>query len=380
MTGDVFVPTEEQQLLRETVRDLCARAWPPDGGVARYEQTAAGRTLWATLGGELGVLGLTVPDELGGAGAGVVELAILAEELGRVLAPVPLVGTTLVAMTLSRSDDADAAAKLLAPLLAGDRLAALVATDDAGTWLPETPTISARREGDRWRLQGVATHVLDGATAEDLVVVATTADGSALFTVDGDGPGTVRRPMDMLDLTRDQAEVAFDGAVAQPVGTPGRAVGAVGAATDVASVVLAAEQLGGAQSILDRTVEHARTHVQFGRPIGSFQAVRHRCADMLIAVEHARSTVLHAALAHDAGIDDVEVATSLAHVVSSQAHREVAGGALQLHGGIGFTWEHPTHLHLKRAWSDTTLLGGQALHRRRLAPLLQPPDRGRLEG
>jgi acyl-CoA dehydrogenase len=380
MTGDVFVPTEEQQLLRETVRDLCSDAWPADGGVARYERPAAGRALWATLGAELGVLGLTVPDELGGGGAGLVDLAVVAEELGRVLAPVPLLGTTLVAATLSRSDDPDTAAKLLAPLLAGDRLAALVTTDGSGAWLPDAPAVSAHRAGDGWHLQGTAAHVLDGATAEDLLVVAATPDGPGLFAVDGDAPGVTRRQMDVLDLTREQAELTFDGPVGRVVGTPGWAVDAICAATDAASVVLAAEQLGGVQSILDRTVEHARTHVQFGRPIGSFQAVRHRCADMLIAVEHARSTVLHAAWAHDAGIDDVEVATSLAHVVSSQAHREVAGGALQLHGGIGFTWEHPTHLHLKRAWSDTTLLGGRTYHRGRLAPLLQAPGGGRVDG
>jgi alkylation response protein AidB-like acyl-CoA dehydrogenase len=372
MTSDEFVHTEEQQLLRETVRDLCKRAWPSDGGVPRYEQAGAGAALWATLGQELGVLGLTAPAELGGAGAGAVELAVLAEELGRVLAPVPLLGTTVAAATLTHSGTADAA-ELLGPVLTGDRVAAVVATDDAGTWLPDTPTVTARHDAGGWRVDGSAAYVLDGTAAADLLVVAATDDGPLLVAVDADGPGVSRAAVDALDLTRDLADVTFDGATGRAIGQSGQALDAVRSATDIATIVLSAEQLGGSQTMLDRTVEHARTHVQFGRPIGSFQAVRHRCADMLVAVEHARSAVLHAAWAVDAGIDDVPLATSLAHVVSSDAHIAVAGGALQLHGGIGFTWEHPTHLYLKRAWGNAALLGGRAYHRARLTPLLQPP-------
>jgi alkylation response protein AidB-like acyl-CoA dehydrogenase len=371
MTTDVFVFSDEQQLLRETVRDACQRAWPPED-VARAAHDDRAAKFWTTLATELGVVGLTVPEELGGLGAGVVDLVVVAEELGRVMAASPLLGTTLVTETLVQLGG-DAAATVLEQVLGGHRLAALVGTDDAGRWRPDRPVTAARSGDDGWRIDGTARGVLDGATADDLLVLSSTDDGIALMLVDGAADGITRRAVDTMDLTRELADVAFANTRALPVGDGQAVVDAVQGAADVATIVLAAEQLGGCQAMLDRTAEHARTHMQFGRPIGTFQAVRHRCADMLVATEHARSAVYHAAWTADAGIDDVGLASSLAHVVASQAHTEVSGGALQLHGGIGFTWEHPTHLYLKRAWSDATLLGGRAFHRARLAPLLEPP-------
>jgi alkylation response protein AidB-like acyl-CoA dehydrogenase len=371
MTTEPFVFSDEQRLLRETVRDACGRAWPPED----VERTAHGdraAKFWTTLASELGVVGLTVPEERGGLGAGVVDLAIVAEELGRVVAAAPLLGTTLATETLARLGGGTAA-DLLEHVLGGDRLAALVVTDDAGTWRPDRSATTARSDDGGWRVDGTARGVLDGAAADDLLVLSATAEGSALLLVDGTAEGVVRRAVETIDLTRELADITFTRAAARPVAMGHAVVDAVQGAADIATIVLAAEQLGGCQTMLDRTAEHARTHIQFGRPIGSFQAVRHRCADMLVATEHARSAVYHAAWAADTGIDDVALASSLAHVVASAAHTEVSGGALQLHGGIGFTWEHPTHLYLKRAWSDATLLGGRNFHRARLAPLLEPP-------
>jgi acyl-CoA dehydrogenase len=367
-----FEFTDEQRALREVARDVCTRH-SPEAEVRRLMGTPEGfdRDVWRRLGSDVGLLGLAVPEEHGGAGAGLVELALLAEETGRTLLCAPLLGTVALAVPalLATGDDA-VAGELLPGVLDGSTVLALAATDDRGTWAPAQLSVTATSGGT---LTGEQAHVLDGAAADALLVLATGDEGPALFLVDGDATGLTREVQSGLDLTRRQARLRFDGVPARPAGPAAAAPAAVATARRTAAVVVAAAAVGSAQRLLDSSVEHARTRLQFGRPIGSFQAVRHRCADMLVDVEHARSAAYHAAWAADAGTDDPALAADLATVVTAEAHLRVAKGTVQVHGGIGFTWEHPTHLHYKRAVSDAALLGGRAAAAARLADAVLEP-------
>ncbi|MGY1811129.1 acyl-CoA dehydrogenase family protein, partial [Blastococcus sp. SYSU D00669] len=291
-----FEFTAEQRDLRAVAREFAAERFA-EPEVRRLTETAEGfdREVWRRLGRDVGLLGLAVPEAHGGAGAGLVDLAVVAEEFGRAVAPAPLVGTVALAARAVAAAGDDGAAKELLPAIAeGETVAALAATDARGTWAPEAATVRAERGADGWRLAGEQAHVLDGAAADALVVLAGTDGGPALFLVDGGAPGLTRETQSGLDLTRRQARLRYDGVPARAVGDPGAAAGAVRAARRTGAVVLAAEAVGGAQRLLDLSVEHAKTRLQFGRPIGSFQGVKHRCADMLVEVEHARSTAYHA--------------------------------------------------------------------------------------
>jgi acyl-CoA dehydrogenase len=364
-----FELSPEQRDLRAVAREFCAeRFGEPE--VRRLAGTEAGfdRAVWRRLGRDVGLLGLAVPEELGGAGAGLVDLALVAEEFGRAVAPAPLIGTVALAATALRLAGEDAVVKELLPAIAeGETVVALAATDARGIWSPAGLTVRASRDSGGWTLTGEQAHVLDGAAADTVLVLAGTDAGPALFAVEGAAPGLAREVQSGLDLTRRQARLRYDAVPARPVGEPSRALAAVAGARDVGAVVLAAEAVGGAQRLLDMSVGYARTRLQFGRPIGSFQAVKHRCADMLVDVEHARSATYHAAWAHDTGIDDPRIAADLATVVTAEAYLRVAKSAVQVHGGIGFTWEHPIHLYYKRAVSDAALLGGRAAAADRLA-------------
>ncbi|MCT2583528.1 acyl-CoA dehydrogenase family protein [Actinophytocola gossypii] len=316
-------------LLRETVR-----AAAEDGAD------------WRALGEQLGVLGLAVPERWGGSGAGLGEAAVVAEELGAVLASVPFVSTVVAARLLVESGDDAACADLLPGLCDGSRTFA-VASLPTGVDRPA----------------GTAEGVVDGPGATDLLVLA----GDGLFHVDGAAAEVV--PVPTLDLTRPQADITF-------AETPARRLGPAAPATDVAVTLLAAELVGVARTMLDTAVTYARERVQFGRPIGSFQAVKHRCADMLVELELARSVAEHAARTHDHGGDDPALASSLAHVVATDAARRVTGDAIQVLGGVGITWEHPAHRYYKRAVTSAALWGGRA-HRDRLAKLAIDGNDGR---
>jgi alkylation response protein AidB-like acyl-CoA dehydrogenase len=349
-----FAFSAEQQDLRGAVRQFCADRFD-EATVRRLMETDTGYDagLWARLGNELGVLGLAVPDERGGAGGGIVDQAVVAEEFGAALVPGPVLGTVGLAIPalVAAGDD-----ELLAALVAGERTAALAVPADA--LAPVEPGVAA--DGDR--LTGELAQVVDGA-ADVLLVPARTADGIALYATEGGE----RIPLSTLDRTRRQARVRFDATPARPLATGADAERAIVAALRVGGALLAAEQVGGAQRLLDLTVAYAGTRMQFGRPIGSFQAVKHRCADMLVLVEHARSTAQHAAWALQDGTDDADLAVSIAQATCSEAYQRIAADAVQLHGGIGFTWEHPAHLYLKRAVSAAALLGSAAAHRERIA-------------
>ncbi|CUR58336.1 Isovaleryl-CoA dehydrogenase [metagenome] len=358
--ADPFVFDADQVDLRNTLKLFLAEHC--DQGVVRRSMDSeigydAG--LWARLGGELGVLGLTVPDELGGAGAGLVEQAILAEAMGSMLMPGPTFGTVALAIPALEAAGGPLAQELLPDLVAGRTTAAYVA--------PRFGADRAVTELDG-RLDGEVRFVVDGAGADVLVVAAVGPDGTGLYLVDGDD--ALRTPQDTMDLTRRQAVVRFEHTRARPLAHPDLAASVMGSTTASAAVFLAAEQVGIAQHLLDVSVEYAKTRVQFGRPIGSFQAVKHRLADMLVTVEHARSAAYYAAWAAQEGADDAELARSLALAVCIDAATLVAGDCIQVLGGIGFTWEHEAHLYLKRAFGDAALLGSAAAHRDRVAELV----------
>ncbi|ALE73100.1 acyl-CoA dehydrogenase [Pseudonocardia sp. EC080625-04] len=360
-----FDVTDEQQELRAGLRRFAERAH--DETVLRaLIDTGEGydRALWARLGGELGALALAVPEELGGAGGTCVDQAVAAEELGAALVTGPLLGTVGLAVPALVAAPASAARDALLPELAeGTRTAALVAP----LTVPYDAATAAAVSADDGRLTGTVDHVPDAAAADVLLVAAAGPDGPVLAAVDQGTAGVTVTPRGSLDLTRRIARVDLDGAPATVLATGDDADRALRHAFRTAGALLAAEQTGIAQRLLDLTVGYAKERLQFGRPIGSFQAVKHRCADMLVGVEHARTTALHAAWSVASGVDDPDLAVSIAQATCSEVCYRVAADTVQLHGGIGFTWEHPAHLYYKRAVADAALLGSAEAHRERIA-------------
>ena len=363
----------ELAALREAVSDLIEGS----GGIAaarrRLDASAAeagpgyDAQAWRLLGTEMGLAGLGIAEDLGGAGGGLAELTVVAEELGRSLLPVPFFSSTVLAgQVLARCPDTGPGA--LAWLSAGE-LAAFAGTDCDGCWRPGRLPVEAQADGQGWRLRGRADFVLDGAAAAHLVVAARTPAGCDLFLVAGDGQGVQRREMATLDPTRAQASVGFDGAAGAPLTTDGAGAAAVTAGLDDALLVLAAEQVGGAAACRDLAVEYAKIRQQFSRPIGSFQAIKHKLADLLLLVEMGRSAVDRALLAEQDPARLAEAA-AVAKIWCSDAYTTVATENVQIHGGIGFTWEHDAHLYFRRARADEQLLGDAAVHRERLATLL----------
>ena len=361
----IFAFSAEQNELRSVVRAFLERR-SPESEVRRLMATTDGydTATWKHLATQIGLQGLTIPEEFGGAGGSFVELGIVLEEMGRSLLCAPFFATAvLAANALLHSGDKAAMSDYLPGIASGDTVATVAFVEDAGRWDAEGIQMRAERDGGQWRLTGAKTFVLDGLTADVLIVAARTADGVSLFAVRAAADGLHRAPLRTLDETRKQARVEFSG-------TPARLIGAVGAGwttlagvLDLAAVALAAEQVGGAQRCLDMAVEYAKQRVQFGRPIGSFQAVKHKCADMLLEVETARSAAYYAMWAAAGESDDLSVVASLAKAHCSDAYFHVAAENIQVHGGIGFTWEHPAHLYFKRAKSSQLLFGDAIYHR-----------------
>lgn len=288
--------------------------------------------------------------------------------MGRALLCAPYLSTAvLAAQSLLASGDETACRDLLPGIAEGSTIATLAVAEDDGRWEPDGIAVRARREGAGWLLDGTKSYVIDGHLAGLLLVAARAPGGLALLAVDGAAPGLVRTALPALDQTRRLARLEFAGTPARLIGAAGAASAALSRALDVAAVALAAEQLGGAQRVLEMSVAHAKVRRQFGRPIGGFQAIKHKCADMLVAVESARSAVLHAAGTADEYPAALPAAASLAKAYCSDAYFHAAAETIQIHGGIGFTWEHDAHLYFKRAKSSQVLLGTPAQHRARLA-------------
>jgi alkylation response protein AidB-like acyl-CoA dehydrogenase len=288
--------------------------------------------------------------------------------MGAALLCAPFFSTVaLAANALLTSGDVDAKKNYLPGIASGETIATLAITEDNGKWDFSGVECVAQPKGDRWALDGHKMFVLDGHVADLVIVAARTGEGVTLFAVDGDAAGLTRTPLPTMDQTRKQARLEFSGTPATLIGTEGGAEPGLSKTLDLAAVALAAEQVGGAQHVLDASVEYAKTRIQFGRPIGSFQAIKHKCADMLLEVESAKSAAYYAGWAAAEDSDELPVVASLAKSYCSEAYFHAAAENIQIHGGIGFTWEHPAHLYFKRAKSSELLLGDPSYHRELLA-------------
>ncbi|MCG0288620.1 acyl-CoA dehydrogenase family protein [Streptomyces sp. PSAA01] len=371
--------TDEQRQLRTVLRDLYAEASGVED-VRKHLATPRGydEALWARLAGEVGVHGLAIPEEYGGSGFTFAELAVALEESGRALYCAPLLPTVvLAAHALLFSGDRAACERYL-PRIADGTLTATVAgfgPNDRpdGVGGPDESrefAITAEQGSSGWVLRGRVDFVLDGAGADLLLVRAGTPAGPRLFACEP-APDTCRRtPRRVLDETRRQALVEFSGAPATAVGTAEEVEGVVSATLDTGRAALAAEQAGGSGHALDATVAFVAQRHQFGRPIGSFQAVKHRLADVLVALEAARSGSAYATACAAIASPQLPVAACAAAVVCSETFRLATAEYVQLHGGIGFTWEHPAHLYVRRARGAEVLFGTADQHRTRLAGLV----------
>ena len=364
-----FAFSEEQEELRRAVRRFLADK-SPEAEVRRLMATTEGYdpVVWRQMADQLGLQALAIPEEHGGAGYVFVELVVVLEEMGAALLCAPFLSSVvLAANALLTSGDEEAKHEWLPQIASGELVATLALVEDSGRWDLDAVGLSATRSGDHWVLDGHKSYVLDGHTAGLVLAVARSEEGIGLFALAGDAPGLVRTPLHTLDQTRKQARIELSSTPARLVGTAGAAEPGLARTLDLAAVALAAEQVGGAQHCLDSSVGYAKTRFQFGRPIGSFQAIKHKCADMLLAVESARSAAYYAGWAAAEGSDELAVVASLAKSYCSEAYFHVAAENIQVHGGIGFTWEHDAHLYFKRAKSSELLFGDPVQHRERLA-------------
>jgi alkylation response protein AidB-like acyl-CoA dehydrogenase len=325
------------------------------------------QAVWDQMANQLGLQSLAIPEAYGGAGFSFVELTVVFEEMGAALLCAPYFSTVgLAANALLSSGDESAKKDLLPGIAEGTTRATFALTEDSGHWDVESVALSASG-GPEWTLSGHKMYVIDGHTSDLIIVVARTGGGVSLFAVDGSAPGLVRTPLATMDQTRKQARLEFSSTPARLIGEEGGAAPAVRRTLDLAAVALAAEQVGGAQRCLDMAVDYAKTRIQFGRPIGSFQAIKHKCADMLLEVESAKSAAYYAGWAAAEDSDELPVVASLAKSYCSEAYFHAASENIQIHGGIGFTWEHDAHLYFKRAKSSELLLGDPSYHRELLA-------------
>ena len=331
-------------------------------------ETADGfdRLLWDRMAEELGLQGLLIPERFGGIEMTFRDLQIVMEEMGRALVCSPFLSSAVLCATALLAAGAAPSADLLPRIASGSCITALAFADRQGRWDPADDTVHAR-EGERgWTVSGTRLYVLDGAAADVVLVAAATDRGPSLFAVDAHAEACRAEPLQTLDLTRRQANLTFDAASAELIGTAGAAGDYVRAAVDAGLAALAAEQVGGARALLEMSVEYAKVREQFGRPIGSFQAIKHKCADMLVEVESATSAAEAACTAIAAGSEEAALLASLAKAYCSEAFCHVAAENIQIHGGIGFTWEHAAHLYFRRAKSSEMLFGTPTYHRERM--------------
>jgi alkylation response protein AidB-like acyl-CoA dehydrogenase len=364
--------SDEQQELRAVVRQFL-EAKSPEAAVRAQMETVRGydEAVWGQMSGQLGLAGLTIPEEYGGSGFSSVELSIVLEEMGRTLLCAPYFSTVVLAgSALLHSGDETAKKRFLPGIAAGSATATLAFTEPTGRWDADGIQAMATNHRDGWRISGRKSFVLDGHTADILLIAARTGAGTSIFAVDGDTPGLRRTPLETMDLTRKLARLDLDSVPATLIGTDGTGWDLLERVLDLAVVALAAEQVGGAQRVLEMSVDYAKVRVQFGRLIGSFQAIKHKCADMLLQVESAKSAAYHAASCAAELSDDLPAVASLAKAYCSDAYVFAATENIQIHGGIGFTWEHPAHLYFKRARSSEVLFGDPTYHRELLAQRL----------
>ena len=361
--------TPEQDQLRDIVRGYFAGT-SPEAEVRRLMATDEGYdpVVWRQMARELGLQGLALPERYGGQGATWAELGIVLEEMGRALVCAPFFSTVvLAATTLLESGDEAAKEDYLPGIADGSIIATVALTEESGRWDEGGVTLPATRAAGGWTLRGAKHFVLDGAAARLIIVPARTARGVSLFAVDAAAPGLTRRPSLTLDQTRKLAVTEFEDTPARLIGSDGAGWGVLARVLDFAAVALAAEQVGGAQAVLDMSVAYLNTRVQFGQLIGAFQALKHMAADVLIEVESVRSAAYYALAAAAQDNEELPAAASLAQAYCSEAFVTAAHQNIQFHGGMGFTWEASPHLYFKRARSCELFLGDANAHREALA-------------
>ena len=363
-TADLLY-SDTEEALRDSVRDLLADRCPREAVMRLYDPAPPDFSgVWKELAADLGAAGLLVPESLGGVGAGAREAAVVMEEIGRAVAPVPFLSSGVLAtVALLRVGETET----LAALAKGAVTAALVVPLSTAPGDPVT-AVSAGAGG----LTGWVGNVAGADEADVLVVPAAGPDGLELHTVSRAAGGIEVSPVLALDMTRPLADVAFSAAASSRVDT-GSAEAAVAVALEIAAALLASEQLGVAQWCFDTTLDYVKQHKQFGRAIGSYQAIKHRLADLWLEVNSAATAARYAADTCARGDEDATIAATNAQAYCSDVAVHAAEECIQLHGGIGMTWEYPAHLYLKRAKSDQLALGTPYRHRARLAELVDLP-------
>ncbi len=373
MSPVALLYSEVEDDLRASVRALLADRSPWNAVLARCETDQPYDTaLWKSLAADLGCGSLAIPEKFGGAGASWREVAVVAEEVGRAVAPVPFLTSSVVATAavLALGEAAAEAGELLDRLAAG-RVTVVLAVPFS--YAPDAAFPESVRADAAGRLSGAVRSVADASVADLLIVAAVAEDGPALFVVEADAEGLKRDGVTSLDLTRPLADLAFVGVAGRQLASGDAAVAALSHALRVGAAVLASEQLGIAEACLELSVGYLKTRYQFGRLIGSYQGLKHRAADLWASVAQTRAVARYAAACVADDDPDAPVAVALAQAYCSGVAVRAAEECVQFHGGIGFTWEHPAHLYLKRAKSASIALGTAARHRAALGQLVDLP-------
>jgi len=372
-----FAFSEEQEMLRKSARDFLAKECPPKVVRRLIEgEDAYDPTLWKKIA-ELGWTALGIPEQHGGVGT-FLDLVVVLEEAGRALLPGPFFATMGLAVPAVIESGTEAQKReVLGAIAAGDARATLALTEPPGRWDATGIGLKAAQSGGGWRLDGIKLFVPDAQHADYLVVAARTRgegeDGVSLFLVKGRPKGMTVSPLKTLDMTRRWSEIRFDGVELGPdtlMGAADNAWPRLKRALEWATAAMCAEMVGGEQKVLETSTEYAKTRQQFGKPIGIYQAVSHKLADMLVLAESSKSATYYAAWAVEADAPDRSLAASMAKAYVSDAYRKIAGDGIQVHGGIGFTWEHDMHLYFKRAKSSEVTLGDATYHRELVAQAL----------
>jgi acyl-CoA dehydrogenase len=362
--------TREQTDLRDAVADLMVKRSPESQvRLLMAGDTAHDPAVWDEMAA-MGLLGLIIPEQFGGSGAGASELAVVCEQMGRALLCGPyLSAAVLTPYLLLALGDPVECADALSRINAGDLIATVAFAEPGSARPPQRPATIAAHGADGWTLTGEKTYVLDAPTAERFYIPAHTADGTAVFAVELNATGLEVTTLTTVDQTRKQGRLILADTPGRLIGDAGTGAAAVAEALDRAAIGLVAEQAGGAMRVTQMAADYARGRYQFGRAIGSFQAVKHMCVDMLLDAQSAVSAARHVAAAFDTGEPDRFTDLALSQAFCSDTFVSTAATNIQVHGGIGFTWEHPAHLYLRRARTDARIFGDPAWHRERYVHL-----------
>ena len=365
-----FAFTDEHEELRATLRAFLAER--SDEAAVREQMTTDrgyDSEVWEQMAEQMGLAGLIIPEEHGGAGYTYVELLVAMEEMGRALLCSPFLGTAVFSTNaLLHCADEAAQKDLLAGIASGKTTVSVAHAESNGRWDLDGVEMEAQKTGDGFTLSGTKSWVLDGHSADVVLVVARSDEGLSLFRVDANAAGLGRALVPTLDLTRKLAQLDFENVAAERISS-GDQRDALIQVLALTVAAISAEQVGGAQLCLDMAVDYAKERLQFGRPIGSYQAIKHKCADMLVEVEFAKTAAYAACFAAANGEADMQEYASMAKAYCSQAYFHAAAENIQIHGGMGFTWELPCHLYFKRAKASELFLGDSAHHRERVAEL-----------